>query len=244
MVVTKEERNRIVISLLPDIKRVASEIYKQLPENSSVEFDDLVNEGVLAVLRSFEHLKNGSIKGDKLTPQAKRYLLIRAKGAMFDFLRSLDFGAKNIRQKEKEIEAVRNLLMERLKREPTEEEIAKELSMSVEELRHLEEKVSFSYILSLEDIFSSYLYRGGFENFIQSREGGVEETVERRELLEKLKEVLGKLGEKELLVLQLSFFEGLKTQHIAHILEVSPGRVTQLKKRALKKLAKEMERYL
>ena len=115
---------------------------------------------------------------------------------MFDFLRSLDFGAKNIRQKEKELEAVKNLLREKLKREPTEEEVAKELSMSVEELRQLEEKVSFSYILSLEDIFNSYLYKGGFENFVQSRESGIEETVERKELLKKLKEALGKLGER------------------------------------------------
>lgn len=244
MAVTKEERNRIVVSLLPDIRRIASEIYRHLPEGNSVELEDLINEGILAVLRSFENLKKGSIKREGITPQARRYLLIRAKGAMFDFLRSLDFGAKNIRQKEKEIERIRNSLREKLEREPTDREIAEALSISVEELHRLEEKVSFSYILSLEDIFNNSLYKGGFENFISNGKNNVEELIEKRELLKRLKEALRKLNEKELLVLQLTFFEGLKTKHIADILDISPGRVTQLKKRALKKLETEMARYL
>lgn len=244
MVATKEERNRLVISLLPDIRKIAKEVYRHLPDGSSVEPDDLINEGVLAVLRSFGSLKKGSVENGRLTPQARRYLLIRAKGAIFDFLRSLDFGAKNIRQKEKEIERVRDLLREKLKREPTEEEVAKELQMSVEELRQLEEKVSFSYILSLEELFREELFKGGFENHLKSGGESAEEIAERRELLQKLTEALGKLTERELLVLQLVFYEGLKTEHIAKILEISPGRVAQIKKKALKKLAKEMERYL
>ena len=234
----------MVVSLLPEIRKTAKEIYRHLPEGSSVELDDLVNEGVLAVLRSFGSLKRGSVENGKLTPQARRYLLIRARGAMFDFLRSLDFGAKNIRQKEREIERVRNLLREKLKREPTEGEVAKELQMSVEELRQLEEKVSFSYILSLEELFNEQLFKGGFENYLKGNGESAEEIAERRELLSKLTEALGKLNDRELLVLQLVFYEGLKTEHIARILEISPGRVTQIKKRALQKLAKEMERYL
>ena len=116
--------------------------------------------------------------------------------------------------------------------------------MSVEELRQLEEKVSFSYILSLEELFNEQLFKGGFENYLKGNGESAEEIAERRELLSKLTEALGKLNDRELLVLQLVFYEGLKTEHIARILEISPGRVTQIKKRALQKLAKEMERYL
>ncbi len=244
MLPAKEERNKLLVELMPAVRKIALEIYRHLPERSTVELEDLIQEGLLAVLRAFNSLKKGSIKNGQLTPQARSYLLIRAKGAMFDFLRSLDFGAKNVRAKEKEIEQVRQRLREKLKREPTEDEVAQELGLSPEQLRHLEEKIGFSYILSLEELFNSDLYRGGFESYLRSGDGNVEETVERKELFNKLLSALEKLDERELLVLQLYFFEGLKTEPIAKILEISPGRVAQIKKKALKKLATELSRYL
>jgi RNA polymerase sigma factor for flagellar operon FliA len=244
VVVTKEERNRIVVSLIPLVKRIAKKIAVHLPEYAGVEEQDLVNEGILAILKAFDNLKKGSLdKGGNLRPEARNYLLIRAKGAMFDLLRSLDFGAKNVREWEKKLEEAKRELAERLGREPTEKELALALNVDEHWLTKLEEKIGFSYILSLEEIFNRERFREGFEGIIS---GGinVEETVERKELLSKLKKALEKLDERELLVLQLSFFEELKTQHIAEILNISVGRVAQIKKKALQKLAKEMERFL
>ena len=94
----------------------------------------------------------------------------------------------------------------------------------------------------MEELFNENYY-GGFENYISNAED-VEEKVEKRELLGRLKEALKKLDDRELLILQLTFFEGLKTQHIADILDISVGRVAQIKKKALKKLYRELERYL
>ena len=244
MVVTKEERNRIVVSLIPLVKRIAKKIAVHLPEDAGVEEQDLVNEGILAILKAFDNLKKGSLdKGGNLSSEARNYLLIRAKGAMFDLLRSLDFGAKNVREWEKKLEEAKRELAGRLGREPTEKELALALNVDEHWLTKLEEKIGFSYILSLEEIFNRERFREGFEGVI-SGGGSVEETVERKELLSKLKKALEKLDERELLVLQLSFFEELKTQHIAEILNISVGRVAQIKKKALQKLAKEMERFL
>ncbi len=242
MVLTKEKRNRLVLSLLPQIKRMAAEIYRHLPEGS-VDFDELVNEAVLAVLEASKRLRRESFNGDgSLTPQARSFLLIRAKGAMFDYLRSLDFGSKKLRESERKLEEARNKLRQKLGREPTERELASLLGVEEGEILKLEEKISFSYLLSLEEVFAKTT-QGNFENFL-SDGGDVEREVERRELVKRLKEALGKLDGRELLVLQLLFFEGLKASHVAQILDISPGRITQIKKKALKKLAEEMERYL
>jgi len=244
VVVTKEERNRIVVSLIPLVRRIARKILIHLPEGAGVEEQDLVNEGILAILKAFDNLKKGSLEGDgKLSAEAQRYLLIRAKGAMFDLLRSLDFGAKNVREWEKKLEDARKKLTEKLGREPTEKELAQELNVDESWLVKLEEKIGFSYILSLEEIFSRNRFKEGFEGVIGDR-FSVEETVERKELIEKLKKALEKLDDREVLVLQLTFFEELKTQHIAEILNISVGRVAQIKKKALQKLAKEMKRFL
>ena len=242
MVLTKERRNEVVISLLPRIRRIAANIYKHLPEGS-VDFDDLVQEGVLGVIRALSRLKKDSFAPDgKLSAEATAFLLIRAKGAIYDFLRSLDFGSKKVRAKEKKLEEVKNSLRERLKREPTDEEVAEFLGMDLEELYRLEEKISFSYFLSLEEIFNEN-FKGGYENFVTSP-SNVEREVEKRELIRKLTEALKTLNNKEVLVLQLLFFENLKTQEVAKVLDLSTGRVTRIKKSALKKLAKAMERFL
>ena len=140
------------------------------------------------------------------------------------------------------MEEVKNSLREKLKREPTDEEVAEFLGIDLEELYRLEEKISFSYFLSLEEIFNEN-FKGGYENFVTSP-SNVEREVEKRELIRKLTEALKILNDKEVLVLQLLFFENLKTQEVAKVLDLSTGRVTQLKKSALRKLAKAMERFL
>jgi RNA polymerase sigma factor for flagellar operon FliA len=239
----KEQKQKVVLSLLPKIRKIAGEIYRNLPEGASVDLEDLIHEGVLAVLKAFGKLKKGSIdKNGNLSAEAKSFLLIRAKGAMFDYLRSLDFGSKQVRRKEKEIEQIRETLREKLGREPTEEELAKELNISSEELFRLEEKIGFSYILSLEEIFNTRLGKG-FENFLPS-EGEPEREVEKRELLKKLTEALKLLEENELLILQLLFYENLKTREVAKVLDISPGRVSQIKKQALKKLENYLKRFV
>ncbi len=241
---TKEINEKVIFELLPQIEKIARGVYHQLPEGS-VELQDLVNEAVVGILKAIKRLKKDSFNPDgSLKNYAKSYLLKRAKGAIFDYLRSLDFGSKRLREKEKHLKETIERLRRKLKREPTEEEIAQELQISVDELRKLFEEISFSYILSLEEIFQNNPVSENFEDFIASKGWEIEKQIERKELIQRLKEALNKLSQKELLVLQLYFFESLKTEEIAHILELTPGRITQLKKSALKKLYEEMKKYL
>jgi len=231
------------LELLPAIKNIARKIYKHLPYGS-VDLNELVDEGVIGALKAMEHLKENSFEQNgKLKAHAKKYILLRAKGSIYDFLRSLDFGAKNIREKEKKLEKIRDTLRRKLNREPTEEEIAQYMGISTEELNQLKEKIGVSYMLSLEELFREEILGKNYENFIKS-EGNVEDFVEKKELVGKIKEALTKLSQKEQLVLYLLFYEELKITDIAHILEVSPGRVTQIKNSALRKLRKELSKFV
>jgi len=243
VLITKEKRNNLLLELLPNIKSIARKIYKHLPYGS-VELNELINEGVIGALKAIEHLKEDSFdSAGKLTGSAKKYILLRAKGAIYDFLRSLDFGSKNLREKEKKLENVKEILRKKLKREPTNEEIAQYMGFSLKELEQLEEKISFSHILSLEELFREEILGKNYENFLKS-DGNIEAIVEKKELIEKIKDALTKLNEKEKLVLYLLFYEGLKTTEVAHSLEITPGRVTQIKSSALRKLKKELAKYI
>jgi RNA polymerase sigma factor for flagellar operon FliA len=243
VLITKEKRNELLLELLPTIKSIAKKIYKHLPYGS-VDLVELTNEGVIGALKAIDQLRKTSFdKEGKLTLQAKKYILLRAKGAIYDFLRSLDFGSKNLREKEKKLELARESLRKKLNREPTEEELAQYLGISTHELNQLEEKIGFSHILSLEEIFKQEVLGKNYENFLKI-EGNVESIIEKKQLIERIKKALSNLNDKEQLVLYLLFYEGLKTTEVSHILEITPGRVTQIKNSALKKLKKELTKYV
>jgi RNA polymerase sigma factor for flagellar operon FliA len=245
--VDKKKQKEIIDYLLPDLKRVAYHIYKSIPPTDNVDFEDLLHEAIVGVLTASKKLKENSFDNNgQLKPFAKNYLLLRAKGAIFDFLRKLDFGSKNIRFYEKKIKHAYAELRKQLGREPTEEEVAQFLDISVEQLNKLHEKIAFSYVLSLEEVFSKPYEKDflNFEKFLKSESKDIEEIIERKELINILKKGLAQLDDKELLVLQLYFFEELRIEDIAKILGLTPGRITQIKKQAIKKLKEYMENFL
>jgi len=59
--------------------------------------------------------------------------------------------------------------------------------------------------------------------------------------MELLSKAIGKLSEKEQLVLQLIFVEELDLKSVAEILNISVSRVSQIKTSALKKLRNLLE---
>ena len=65
---------------------------------------------------------------------------------------------------------------------------------------------------------------------------GPEKKIENAQLKKTLRSVLGKLPEKELMVIQLYYVEELNIYEIAKVLDVTTGRVSQIKKSAIGKL--------
>ena len=68
-----------------------------------------------------------------------------------------------------------------------------------------------------------------------------EDEIERKEKIELLSRAIGKLSEKEQLVLQLIFVEELDLKSVAEILNISVSRASQIKTGALKKLRNLLE---
>ncbi|MDW8032772.1 MAG: RNA polymerase sigma factor FliA [Aquificaceae bacterium] len=219
---TKEEKE-LVLSYLPLVQRIAYRLHRHLP--SSVDVNDLIGYGVLAlieVLPKVDRSKN---------PTA--YLKLRVKGAMYDYLRSLDFVSRNIRSKEKAIkQALERLSMERGE-EVSDEELAKFLGESPEKLKEDLKAISFSYLMSLEELFRE---GRSYEELFESQEEGPEEAVIRADLKEKLLKAIERLDHREKLLLQLLYYEELPLKEVAKLLGVSMARVSQIKSSAIEKL--------
>lgn len=219
---TKEEKE-LVLSYLPLVQRIAYRLHRHLP--SSVDVNDLIGYGVLALIKVLPKVDRSK------NPTA--YLKLRVKGAMYDYLRSLDFVSRNIRSKEKAIkQALERLSMERGE-EVSDEELAKFLGESPEKLKEDLKAISFSYLMSLEELFRE---GRSYEELFESQEEGPEEAVIRADLKEKLLKAIERLDHREKLLLQLLYYEELPLKEVAKLLGVSMARVSQIKSSAIEKL--------
>ncbi len=225
----EKEREELILQYLPLVKSIAFTIKRHVPP--TIDVRDLIGHGIIGLIKALERLDT------QKNPES--YLKIRIRGAMYDYLRSLDFGSRRIREKERKIKEALKELTEELGREPTDEEIANYLGEDLQSLQHDLSKISFSYMLNLDDIFTEE--RRSYEEVISSKKTDVEEEVIKKDLVEKLKEAVEKLDEREKLVVQLVFYEELPLKEIAQILGCSISRVSQIKGEAIEKLRKFMK---
>ncbi|WP_457600777.1 sigma-70 family RNA polymerase sigma factor [Hydrogenivirga sp.] len=227
----EKEREELVLKYLPLVKSIAFTIKRHIPP--TIDVRDLIGHGIIGLMKGLEKLDT------QKNPES--YLKIRIRGAIYDYLRSLDFGSRRIREKERRIREALKDLTEELGREPTDEEIAEYLGEDLGTLQQDLSKISFSYILNLEDVFSEE--RRSYEEVISSKKVDVEDEVVKKDLIEKLKDAIEKLDEREKLVIQLIFYEELPLKEIAGILNCSISRVSQIKGEAIEKLKKLMKDF-
>ena len=217
-----------ILKYLPLVKSIACRIYKHLPD--AVDLNDLIGHGILAVVEALPKLDESK------NPEA--YLRLRIKGAMYDYLRSLDFGSKSLRKKEKEIKAKLEELTNQLGREPTDEELIKALGYKPDAFYSDLQKISASHLLSLDDLFKEG--RSYEEVFSSSVEEGPEENAIKQDLREKILKAIEDLDQREKVVLQLIFYEEIPAKEVAKLLKVSTARVSQIKESALSKLREKL----
>ena len=123
------KRDHIVLEHLPLVRAIAVRVHANLPVH--VDLDDLVHAGVLGLFDAAN--KYNADKQVAFSGYAKH----RIKGAILDSLRQLDWASRDMRRRQKQVEAVTNDLSGTLQRAPTEAEVAEKLGVDVERFRTL-----------------------------------------------------------------------------------------------------------
>ena len=228
-------RDFFVKQYAPLVKYVAGKVAIGMPHN--VEFDDLVGFGVFGLFDAI----------DKFDPakhvKFKTYAVTRIRGSIFDELRSIDWVPRSVRQKSREVEDTIRSLESRLGRAATGEEIAKAMSMDVEEFQALILKISSTSILSLNDVW----YSGEDDDQISIVESiespssmNPDTIVEREEVKRVIVEAISELPDKEKKVLILYYYEDLTLKEIGHVLGVTESRISQLHTKAIMRLRSKL----
>lgn len=200
-----------VASYLPFVKRIVMRLARRLP--SHVQVDDLVSAGVVGLLEAMDRYNPTRVT------EFETYAEFRIKGAVLDELRKRDIMARDARLAAKQLERVIVDLTRELNREPEEEEIAARLDITVDELRSKLERLTPVRVVSLEDVYAVD---------IGPHEESPFEHAARGELMLRLKQAMGALGERHRQVLHLYYREDLTLKEIGLVLGVTESRVCQL----------------
>ncbi len=229
-------RNQLVMSYLWLVKYLAGRLAIRLP--SFMGQEDLESCGVFGLMEAVE----------KFDPDMgidfETYAYRRIRGAMIDEIRKANWLPRTMWQKLQDLQAVKD----RLEREErlSEEALAAELGVAVQDLRKLESCYHRAFAVSLDEKLAVSDSNGfKLSDLVQDPESPDPfDLVVEEEGKKILAEAVKTLQEKEQLLLALYYQEGLTLREIGMVLEVSESRVCQLHGRSIAKLKKILaEKY-
>lgn len=220
-------KDELIIEYAPLVKFVAGRLSMYL--GSNVEFDDLVGYGIFGLIDAID--KFDLDKGIKF----ETYASLRVRGAILDNIRKMDWIPRSLRKKQKLIDAAIMKLESDPSQELSEELIAKELEITIDEYNKWQNQTKALSLTSLED----YVEKGGetkLESIHHSSFPMPEAVVEKEEIKQLLVKAISELSDKECKVITLYYYEELTLKEISHIMEVTESRISQLHTKALKKM--------
>lgn len=229
-----DERERLILEHLPQVRLIARHIQERLPVN--VSLDDLVSAGVIGLISAIDNFD--PTRNVKL----KTYAEYKIRGAILDTLRGLDWAPRQKRKRAKRIEAAIAAAEQRLQRSPSEEEIAAELNLRVNEYREWLVEVRALNFATLERS-SADGTRDLLQYIPDSEENLPSSLLERTELEKLLAQVIETMPEIERTVLSLYYREELTLREIGRIVKLHESRVSQLKSQSILRLRAHMDKY-
>ncbi len=224
---SSELQEKIIIEYAGLVKLVAGRLSMYLGYN--VEYDDLVGYGTFGLIDAVD--KFDFTKGVKF----ETYASLRIRGAILDQIRKMDWIPRSIRQKQRKIDIACQNLEIRHGRMASDEEIAQELEITVDELETWQNQTKVSNIISLDE-FMEQGTETKVEQSLTTNYDQPDRIYEKQELKDILIKTLETLTEKEKRVIILYYYEELTLKEISRILEVSESRISQLHTKALQKM--------
>jgi RNA polymerase sigma factor for flagellar operon FliA len=225
-------RDRLILMYAPIVKYVAGRLGSGLPAH--VDEGDLVSYGLLGLISAIERYDpDRDVKFET-------YAIARIKGSILDELRALDWVPRSVRSRARQIERAMAELEAKLSRAPTDEELAKKVGITVEELEDSLTDISRSSIAALDELWT-ISGSGGDQvaliDTIEDTQGPEPQSAfAQTELREMVADAITGLPEREKLVITLYYYEDLTLREIGEVLGVTESRVSQLHTKAILRL--------
>ena len=196
---------------------------------SAIEIDDLIQIGYFGLVTAAQKysVKEGA--------SFASYAVLRIRGAIVDHLRKSSNLCRTTIQMQQKTKMVEATLLKKLHRSPSRQEISDELGIKIDEFDEWERAFAANVHTSLDAAYDE------FSMWFVSKDSSPEQKLNEADLRKSLRMSLEDLSQKEALVIQLYYVEELNVYEIAEVLDVTTGRVSQIKKSAISKLRKSMD---
>jgi RNA polymerase sigma factor for flagellar operon FliA len=222
-------RDRLILNYSPLVKYVAGRVAVGLPSN--IEQADLISYGIFGLIDAID--KYDITRNIKFETSA----ISRIRGAIIDELRAIDWVPRSVRFKAREVERVYTSLENKLKRPPSDHEIAGELGVSDGELGHIYSQLSTISLVALDQLLSVNGEKGDRLSLVETLEDtkatSPTDAFESEEMKGILTEAINRLPEREKIVVTLYYYEGLTLAQIGKVLHVTESRISQMHTKAV-----------
>ena len=230
-----EARNEIVLQYTNLVRKIVLRFKGSY--NNFGQLDDMVNQGIIALIDAVE--KFDPDMGNKF----ETFASLKIKGAIIDFMRKQDWVPRNQRNLSKELDEVYNGFYAEHGFEPSKQEMANRMSVSVAHLDKILQQRHNSIILSYEEAINEKMMIASPLIVNESEKDSPESGLLYEEMKSKLVEAIDQLNEKERLVVSLYYYENLKLKEIAEVLSITESRVSQIHSAAIIKMKNRMNNY-
>lgn len=229
-------RERLVVAYAPLVKYVAGRLGAGLPAH--VEEADLISYGLGGLISAIERFE------PEREIKFETYAIPRIRGAIIDELRALDWVPRSVRARAREIERANVKLEHRLQRAPSDEEMAVELGVGVEEFLGFLVQISNSTIAALDELWSVSDASGDQVSLLDTlQDPGSPDparVMDATDLKDRVADAIARLPEREKLVIALYYYENLTLREIGEVLSVTESRISQLHTKAVLRLRSRM----
>ena len=214
--------NALVENNMGLVRKIAWHIHGRV--KSAIEIEDLIQIGMYGLVTAAQNyiVKEGV--------SFASYAGIRIRGEIVDHLRRNSNLCRTTIQMQQKYNASFEKLSRQLQREPKNSEIAIDMGLEASELDNWEQAFAANTHQSLDSVYDE------FSIWFASNDQSPEDELSDTELRENLVEALKTLPEREAMLVQLYYVEELNVYEIAEVLEITTGRVSQIKKSAISRL--------
>lgn len=210
------------------VKKIAWQIHGRV--HSIIDVEDLIQQGMEGLVHAAQ----------KYTPKENvtfsQYAQLRIRGSIIDFLRKNSNLCRTTIKKKQDFDKIKSQLENSLERSPTKDEIVRSLGITFDEYDYWEQAFEANTVLSLDNAYNEYslLYASSDEN--------PEQKLENKEMKSQIMGALAILNQREAMIAQLYYVEELNIYEISEVLEISTGRISQIKKKIIEKLRNEINK--
>ncbi len=226
-----ESRNKLIMEYIDVVDKIVSiqmRLFHTFNPDLKDEFYSIGVLGLIDAVQKFDYRKNVKFE---------TYASFRVKGAIIDYIRKQDVVSRGIREKEKAIKRAKENLMQKLSREPSDQEVIEHLNMSYDEYHYTMNTIAQADLLSFEEMIGNGIG-------VKKQGVSVEGQLEKKELEKHLTNAIAKLSDREQLVISLYYKDELKLKEIGQVLKVSESRVSQVLKKAVEALREHLKSYV